>query len=135
MRRAIFLKVARQFVVILNRDLGVKERAEILQVMFLDDDDHLLNAGLQGFFNDQQDGWLGNPVPVNDGKKLFLGSLGGREESCAKAGCRDDRFANLLARAQGKLQAAYSQIALDDLDHCLLIRRAAGDELSGAIAL
>ena len=81
----VLLEVARQLVVVLDRDLRVEEGAEVVEVVFLDDDDDLLDAGLQRLFHDQQDGGLGDAVAVDDREQLLLGRLGGREQARAEA--------------------------------------------------
>ena len=85
------------------RDLFVEERAEIVQVVFLHDDDDLLDARLQRLFDDQQDSRLGDAVPVDDREQLLLGGFAGGEQARAKARRRDDRLAHPGARAQRQL--------------------------------
>ena len=62
----IFLRLRRQFIVILDGNLFGEQEAEILQIVFLHNDDHFLYAGIQCFFDDQQDGRFGYAIPVND---------------------------------------------------------------------
>ncbi len=49
----IFLDVRRQLIVIFDRNLGVKKGPEIVQVIFLNDDDDFFDPGLHGFFDNQ----------------------------------------------------------------------------------
>jgi len=58
------------------------------------DDDHLLNAGGGGLFDDVLDDRF-----IDDGEHLLGLGLGGRQEAGAQAGCRDHRFTNLHSRS------------------------------------
>ena len=113
----VLLGLARQLVEVLDRDLVVEERLEVLEVLLLHDDDHLLDARLERFLDDQQDRGLGDAVPVDDREQLLLRRLAGREEPRAEAGGRDERFADLGARGERQRQGGEAQVALEDLDH------------------
>ena len=60
--------MTRQLVVVLDRNLRVKEGSKIIQIVFLNDDDHFFQAGLQRFLDNQQDRRLGDAVPIDDGE-------------------------------------------------------------------
>jgi len=75
----IFLKMARQFVVVFDGDLLVEERLELIEIILLHHQDHLFDACFQRFFDDQQDGGLGNAIAVDNRKEFLLGGLAGRE--------------------------------------------------------
>ena len=112
-----------------------KNDAEIVQVIFLNDEDDLLDPGAQSLLDQQQNNRLGDAVAVDDGKQLLLGCLGGREQARAESGGRDHGLAHFLPRLQCQRQTGHFQIPLDDFDQGLLIRRAARDELRGAVSL
>jgi len=103
--------------------------------VFLDDDDHLVQSGVERFLDDQQDGRFGDAVTVHNREQLFLGCFRRGEQPRAEA-CRwDESFAHLRAAGERQLQAGHFQVTLDDLDDRLLVGLAAGDELRGAVAL
>ena len=135
MRRAYSWERARELVEVLDRDLGREERLEVLEVVLLHDDHDLVDAGLEGLFDDQQDRGLRDAVPVDDREQLLLRRLARGEQPRAEAGRRDQRAAHARAGAERERQAGDAEVALEDLDRGLLVRCAAGDELRRAVAL
>ncbi len=127
--------MAWKLIEILNRYLHVEERLESFQVVLLHDDDYLVYAGIKRFLDNQQDSWLGNPIPVNNREQLLFGRFRSREEPRSEAGCRDDGLAHLLASAQCQGEARHLQITLDDFNYCLLISLASRDELCCSVTL
>ena len=124
-----------QFVVVLDGDLLLEEHAEIVQVLFLDDEDDLFNSCAQRLLYKQQNNRLRDAVAVDDREQFLLGCLGGREKTRAESGGRDYGLAHLLPRLERQRQAGHFQIPFDNLDQGLLIRGAAGNKLSRAVSL
>src|SRR5208337_929025 len=62
----IFLELGWQLIVIFDGYLLVEQEAKLFQVVFLNNNDHFLNPGLQGFLDYDEDGRFGNAIPVND---------------------------------------------------------------------
>ena len=114
----------------------VKKERKSSQVLLLDDDHDLLDPGVERLLDDQQDRGLGDAVAVDDGEQLLLDRLGGREEPRAEAGGRDERRAGPWGPCRSvSVQRRQPEVALEDLDHGLLVGLAPGDELRRAVAL
>ena len=88
------LQSRRQFLVEFWRQGLLEQRAERLQVLRLDDEDDLFEAGCHDLLDQHQDGRLGQAIAVHYREELFFGGLGGREQPRAQSGGGDDGFAH-----------------------------------------